>query len=202
MQKEFKGFKASCRYLVKDESKFWDTSFEIIVLTVLKISEKAIKIKYENGTTKWYLKESFNFSMIENLSILNQKLQQKSKLQWETNPPSNQMSWNSAMKYAKSLGNGWRLPTIEELYEASLNSIEGFNDDCYWSSSTSGINNDSALYIDFWLTNIYNDAKEFSYYVRCVKEVETLKGDLQNSSQEILDDDDWKDRYDATLRLE
>jgi hypothetical protein len=68
MDKEFKSFKEACRYLVKDESKFWDTSFQIIEITVLEISEKAIKVKYENGSTKWYLKECFNFSIIENLS--------------------------------------------------------------------------------------------------------------------------------------
>lgn len=67
--KEFKGFKESNRYLVKDESKFWNTSFEIIEIYILEISDKAIKINDENGNTKWYLKESFNFSIIENLSL-------------------------------------------------------------------------------------------------------------------------------------
>ena len=69
MGKEFKGFKAGCRYLVKDDSKFWDTNFEIIEIIVLEISEKAIKIKFENSNTKWYLKESFSFSIIENMSV-------------------------------------------------------------------------------------------------------------------------------------
>lgn len=68
MEKQFKGFKEGCRYLVKDDTKFWDTSFGLIEIYILEISEKAIKIKFENSNTKWYLKESFNFSMIENLS--------------------------------------------------------------------------------------------------------------------------------------
>ena len=34
----------------------------------MEISEKAIKIKFDNGNTKWHLKETFKFSMIENLS--------------------------------------------------------------------------------------------------------------------------------------
>jgi hypothetical protein len=66
MNKEFKGYKEGCRYLVKDDSKFWDTS--LVEIYVLEISEKAIKIKFDNGDAKWYLKETFNFSMIENLS--------------------------------------------------------------------------------------------------------------------------------------
>ena len=79
MQKQFKSFKEDCRYLVKDESKFWDTS--LVEIYVLEISEKAIKIEFDNSDTKWYLKETFNFSMIENLSevkVLKQIIEDKS----------------------------------------------------------------------------------------------------------------------------
>jgi hypothetical protein len=121
MNKEYKGFKEGCRYLVKDESKFWDTSFEIIEITVLEISEKAIKIKYENGNTNWYLKETFNFSIIENLSVVNvvkQTIEENSKLEWQESPPSKPMTWDQAMEHAKLLGEGWRLPTRPELVDA------------------------------------------------------------------------------------
>lgn len=68
MQKEFKDFKEGCRYLVKDESKFWVTSIDLLEINILEISEKAIKIKFENGDTQWYLKENYYFTIIENLS--------------------------------------------------------------------------------------------------------------------------------------
>lgn len=37
------------------------------------------------------------------------------KLEWQENPSKEPMSWDETDKYAKSLGEGWRLPTIEEL---------------------------------------------------------------------------------------
>ena len=40
------------------------------------------------------------------------------KLKWQENSPQKQMTWHEADKYAKSLGNGWRLPTIDELKRA------------------------------------------------------------------------------------
>jgi hypothetical protein len=66
MQKDFKGFRKGCRYLVKDESKVWD--IDLIEINILEISEKAIKIKFENGNTQWYLKGNYCFTLIENLS--------------------------------------------------------------------------------------------------------------------------------------
>jgi len=67
--KEYKGFKEGNRYLVKDDLKYWDTSFKLIEIIILEITENAIKIKPVNNNTKWYLKESFNFFMIEELKI-------------------------------------------------------------------------------------------------------------------------------------
>jgi hypothetical protein len=68
MGKEFKDFKEGCRYLVKDDSKYWNTSIDLIEINILEISEKAIKIKFENGDTRWYLKGNYCFTLIENLS--------------------------------------------------------------------------------------------------------------------------------------
>lgn len=171
MQKEFKGFKEGNRYLVKDDSKIWDTSFEIIEIYILEISEKAVKIKFENGNTKWYLKESFNFSTIENLSVIKQTIEENSKLEWQQNPPNKPMTWDDAMEYAKSLGDGWRLPTRGELSEAYDNKIEGFILDDYWSSSMYARATNYAWSVDFskGYVDYYN--KKDSDYVRCVREV-------------------------------
>jgi len=70
MQEDFKGFRKGCRYLVKDESKVWN--IDLIEINILEISEKAIKIKFENGNTQWFLKENYYFTIIENLSDVKQ----------------------------------------------------------------------------------------------------------------------------------
>jgi hypothetical protein len=47
------------------------------------------------------------------------------------------MSWNDAVAWCRSLGNGWRLPDRQELlmlYEQRY-LIGGFGSYCYWSSS-------------------------------------------------------------------
>lgn len=75
MNKEYRGFKEGYRYLVKDDSKYWDTSFKLIEIIILEITEKAIKIKPVNNNTKWYLKESFNFTIIENLDKEKNKIE-------------------------------------------------------------------------------------------------------------------------------
>lgn len=52
----------------------------------------------------------------------------------------NMMTWTEAQKYAKSLGEGWRLPSREELNEMCNNKelIGGFASGYYWSSSEDG----------------------------------------------------------------
>lgn len=53
----------------------------------------------------------------------------------EENPPENLMTWHEATEYAKTLGDGWRLPTIEELKYAYDNKLKGFTHFNYWSST-------------------------------------------------------------------
>ena len=49
-------------------------------------------------------------------------------------------NWENAKKVCEDLGDGWRLPTREELHLMWLNreSIGGFADAYYWSSSEGG----------------------------------------------------------------
>lgn len=94
------------------------------------------------------------------------------KLEWEQNSPSERMTWDEANKYAKSLGEGWRLPTRGELCDAYDNGVKDFKSDNYWSSSTYTKDTTDAWDVDFY--NGYVDIStktKCNYYVRCVREV-------------------------------
>ena len=92
------------------------------------------------------------------------------KLEWQQNPPTNRMNWNEALDYAKSLGEGWRLPTKEELKHAYDNNLECFSSSNYWSSSTYAQLTNFAWNVNFkyGLVNFYN--KTLNFYVRCVRD--------------------------------
>jgi hypothetical protein len=56
-----------------------------------------------------------------------------------------EMTWDEAVKAVKNLGNGWRLPTIEECFMIDKdNFIDG---NCFWSSTE--YNATSAYYFTF-----------------------------------------------------
>jgi hypothetical protein len=92
------------------------------------------------------------------------------------------LDWKEAKASCKKLGNGWRLPTMEELkkiYELKWSSTEGeerefiggFQDALYWSSTEGDGNN-------AWYFGFDNEANE--YYVdkndkNYVRAVRTLK---------------------------
>lgn len=78
-------------------------------------------------------------------------------------------SWENAKKVCENLGDGWRLPTREELHLIWLNkeSIGGFEDAYYWSSSENSYN--FAWYQYFNYGFHYNDYKNNTYYVRAVR---------------------------------
>ena len=81
----------------------------------------------------------------------------------------NQMNWQSAKDACESLGNGWRLPTKDELnvlYENKYN-IGVFAKKFYWSSTEyDDVSAWSQNFFDgfYW----YND-KAKNYYVRAVR---------------------------------
>ena len=93
------------------------------------------------------------------------------KLEWQDNPPKNPMTFDEAIDYAKSLGEGWRLPTRGELCDAYDSSIRGFFNDYYWSSSTYAQLTSLAWGVFFLDGDVsYND-KTNGNYVRCVREI-------------------------------
>jgi hypothetical protein len=82
-----------------------------------------------------------------------------------------QHNWNYAKIVCAELGDGWRLPTREELYLMWLNreSIGGFSAAFYWSSSE-----ENSHYA--WSQYFYNgyqdyNAKDYTYYVRPVRDI-------------------------------
>lgn len=179
MSKEYKGYKEGNRYLVKDDSKYCPSSFKLIEIIILEITEKAIKIKPVNNNTKWYFKESFNFSMIEELVGEKQSIEKNSKLewqenfklQWHENLQIQPMDWDNAVIYSKLLGGDWRLPTRAELVDAYDNNIKGFKKEFYWSSYTYARDTNLAAFVDFDTGCVLGMNKANNYYVRCVREL-------------------------------
>jgi hypothetical protein len=92
-------------------------------------------------------------------------------IEWQEDAPKNPMTWEEAIEYAKSLGDGWRLPTRGELCDAYDNFVDGFKKNNYWSSSTYAQNTNYAWSVDFIYGGVPLNAKTNSYYVRCVREI-------------------------------
>ena len=80
-------------------------------------------------------------------------------------------TWKDAKKVCKELGDGWRLPTREELHLMWLNrdTIGGFAAAFYWSSSEFKLN--LAWYQSFFNGYQYYNLKNYSYYVRAVRNI-------------------------------
>ena len=86
------------------------------------------------------------------------------------------MSWDEAMAHAESLGDGWRLPTIEEL-ETLLNrgranpasSFPGMLSECFWTSAEYAGSASYAWYVNFFSGNVNRYGKTSTFYGRCVR---------------------------------
>lgn len=84
------------------------------------------------------------------------------------------MTCDEARKACEKLGDGWRLPTIEELHFMynKRDEIGGFKDGFYWSG-TEG-DNVNAWYFNF-TNGVTNDGfgstKDDAFYVRVVRDV-------------------------------
>jgi len=79
------------------------------------------------------------------------------------------MTWDEAKKACKNLGDGWRLPTKDELnllYE-NKEKIGGFANGFYWSSTEYGGN--GAWVQDFLYGYQNTNGKSGSNYVRAVR---------------------------------
>ncbi len=96
------------------------------------------------------------------------------KLEVAQNDFPNQMNWNDAKKACAVLGNGWRLPTKDELNLVYLNKdkIGGFAINLYWSSTELG-------YGDAWYQSFKYGNQDFGNRTNggsahCVRAVRSL----------------------------
>ncbi|HBW86208.1 MAG TPA: hypothetical protein DEF82_05555 [Crocinitomicaceae bacterium] len=86
-----------------------------------------------------------------------------------------EMNWEDAKTACTDLGDGWRLPTYDELHHLYLrkNSIGGFKQSQYWSST---IRDGRPLIKNFSESSGVNDYfsvdKENTFYVRAVRDIE------------------------------
>jgi hypothetical protein len=76
-------------------------------------------------------------------------------------------TWEDAKEACATLGDGWRLPTREELHLMWLNKDDSFAAATYWSSSEG--NNGGAWYQFFDYGYQYSYHKYNAYYVRAVR---------------------------------
>jgi hypothetical protein len=87
------------------------------------------------------------------------------KFELHPNKSTNKLQWNDAVAYAKSLGDGWRLPTIEECFIMHTNKV--IAEDVHWSSSES--TNTTILAFNFNNGNAANTNKTNTYLARAVR---------------------------------
>jgi hypothetical protein len=95
----------------------------------------------------------------------------KAKYKFKVHKKTKQnLTWEEAKAYCKSLGDGWRMPTRVELlimYEAK-EEIKGFVDDFYWSSTE--YRTTSAYGFRFGVGYASFTYKIYTYSVRAVKD--------------------------------
>lgn len=85
-----------------------------------------------------------------------------------------QMNWFDAELACKELGDGWRLPTKEELHELYINktTLGGFKDKHYWSSTIQKNVENSVWTIEFGYGGIGgSDKNRCLYYARPVRTI-------------------------------
>ncbi len=99
----------------------------------------------------------------------------------------NGISWNQALDYAKGLGDGWRVPTKEELMiiYASPKGKEYAPSGVFWSSSAHAHSVGFAWYVlfDSGYVDVYGKDQHFD--IRCVRG--NMKDLLEWAFQEVLD---------------
>lgn len=104
-------------------------------------------------------------------------------LEWQYEDDGIKRTWDEAQEYAKSLGRGWRLPTIHELF--SIVDVRRYNPACrhklecrssyYWSGTTVAGHPHFAWGVDFYFGFGFWYVKGYFLYVRCVHKIPTSK---------------------------
>ena len=98
-------------------------------------------------------------------------------LEWQADVPDKTFTWKEAKAYAASLGDGWRLPTIQELltlvdYTKHNPACSVFPDcpsEWFWSSSAYSGSTSYAWSVHFYYGyTVYHDVGNY-LRVRCVR---------------------------------
>ncbi|WP_278975125.1 DUF1566 domain-containing protein [Alistipes finegoldii] len=89
--------------------------------------------------------------------------------------PGQKMTWQNAINYCSSKGDGWRLPTQNELMyywcvEPSIPADSKFSAGNYWSATESSSNSSVAWYVTFSNGGTSYTSKTARYFVRCVRD--------------------------------
>jgi len=102
--------------------------------------------------------------------IKKQPLVLKREIHLEIHPEEfGKMSWDEATTVVKKLGEGWRLPTITELYIINESNLKHyFNNKEYWSSVEYGNYAAWFFFFNFGSAITYN--KFNTFYVRAVRD--------------------------------
>lgn len=118
---------------------------------------------------------AFNVSKQETIDFANHLLELANYKQKETLPfeiadkfTEKHLYWDKAVEYVKTLGDGWRLPTKDEL-DLIYESENDFEQDNYWSNSQWGT-------YDSWKQNFADGEQDYKYktanfYVRAIKDI-------------------------------
>ena len=97
---------------------------------------------------------------------------------WKKSDDNIRRTWEEAIDYAASLGDGWRLPTVEELFcladrarlNPAINPIFQCRSYHYWSSSVFSLYPEYAWYVDFGGGDSnWEHKSNHKYYVRCIR---------------------------------
>ena len=99
-------------------------------------------------------------------------------LEWQEEDDGIKRTWEDSIIYATTLGDGWRLPTIEELISiidftthGPACKIKPCRSSYYWSNSPYANNSSTAWGDNFFNGYVYGNYKDFRYYARCVRPV-------------------------------
>ena len=99
------------------------------------------------------------------------KPKKEESVMFELSETKKDCTWQQAMSWASSLGEGWRLPTKEELQiiQGSPRAKEFAMRGRFWSSSTYVYYTGYAWIVDFGIGDVNYVYKTDSYYARCVR---------------------------------
>ena len=87
----------------------------------------------------------------------------------------NRMNWNMAKTACSNLGNGWRLPNINELNQVYLNKkqLRDITDDGYWSST---LKSDTIVLLQYLtLGTQYASYSNLTYKARAIRSISNKK---------------------------